>query len=81
MLRQQMWIPGGVGPQRPRWRLLRLLLAGGLVALLILGAAGYVILARFATTQLILTGGLIILTLMLHQLGREFIRQGICCQA
>ncbi len=73
LLRQQMWTPEGDLQGKPRWRALRLIIALALMALLILGAFGYVALARLAAIQLVLTGGLILLVLILHRLGREFI--------
>ncbi|MDH3236203.1 MAG: DUF3772 domain-containing protein, partial [Alphaproteobacteria bacterium] len=77
MLRQRMWTPEDEAPRKPRWRSLRMLVAFGLLILLILGAFGYVALARLAVTQLVLTGGLILLVLVLHRLGREFIRHAV----
>jgi potassium-dependent mechanosensitive channel len=77
MLRQQMWMPDDGTAQSPRWRSLRVFVAVTLIVLLVLGAWGWVALARLAVTQMVITGGLIVLVLMLHQLGREFIRYAV----
>jgi len=77
LLRQQMWIPEAKPGAKPRWRTLRILIAIVLIVLLVLGAFGYVTLARFVVTQLVLTGGLILIVLVLHRLGREFISQAV----
>ena len=81
MLRQRMWTPQEDIHAKPRWRALRLLIAFGLLVLLVLGAFGYVALARLAATQLVLTGGLILLVLILHRLGREFIRHALSLES
>ncbi len=73
MLRQQMWSPEGEVPRKPRFRSLRILVAFGLLILLVLSTFGYIALGRLAVTQVVLTGGLILLVLILHRLGREFI--------
>ena len=73
LLRQQMWTQEGDSQRKPRWQALRLLIALGVLSLLVLGGVGYVALARLAVTQLVLTGGLLLLVLVLHRLGREFI--------
>lgn len=73
LLRQQMWVPEGEPSRKPRWRFLRLLIAFALLILLIMGAFGYVILARYAMTQLVLTGGLLFSAYLVRRLGREFI--------
>ena len=77
LLRQRMWIPEDPPDATPRWRVIRVLLATGLATLPILGGLGYVVLARFVATQTVLTGGLILLVLFLHRLGREFISQTV----
>jgi small-conductance mechanosensitive channel len=77
LLRQEMWRPAAEADSAPRWRLLRLLLAVGLFGVLIAGAFGYVALARYAVTQLVLTGGLVLLILILHRLGREFMTHAL----
>jgi len=76
LLRQEMWRPEeAAGP--PRWRWLRLLSATGLVVLVVAASFGYVALVRFAVTQLVLTGGLVLLMLILHRLGCEFIAHAL----
>ncbi|GGE50924.1 mechanosensitive ion channel protein MscS [Actibacterium pelagium] len=76
MLRQKLWrLEDGVGP--PRWQGLRILAAVLIAGLLIAGAFGYVALARYVLTQVVLTSGLLILILILHRLGREFIHQAL----
>ncbi len=77
LLRQLMWSPQEPPGAKPRWRVVRVLLAAGLATLPLLGALGYVVLARFVATQTVLTGGLILLVLFLHRLGREFISQTV----
>ncbi len=77
LLRQAMWRPEDPPDAKPRWRAARVLLAAGLATLPIIGALGYVVLARFVVTQTVLTGGLILLVLVLRRLGREFINQTV----
>lgn len=74
LLRQQMWTPKDDPSSKPRWRVIRIIIALGLVAIVVIGGFGYVALARLAITQVVLTGGLIFIALILHRLGREFIR-------
>ena len=81
LLRQRMWRPEEEPAGRPRWRVLRLVLALGLASVLIAAAFGYVQLARFAVTQLVLTGGVILLILILHRLGRELIAHALLAES
>lgn len=75
LLRQHMWASETASPGKPRWRSIRILGASGICAVVVLGAFGYVALARLVVTQVVITTGLIFLVFMLHRLGRESIRQ------
>ncbi len=76
LLRQQIWAPEDTS-EPPRWRWLRLMLSTGLMVVLMAGAAGYVAFARFIATQIVMTGGLVLVVLVLNRLGREFISHAL----
>ncbi|MGR8950669.1 MAG: DUF3772 domain-containing protein [Gammaproteobacteria bacterium] len=75
LLRQGMWRPNEEPSSKPRWRVPRLLGAITLILFPVIGAFGYVALMRFVATQTLLTGGLVLLLLILHRLGRELVAQ------
>lgn len=73
LLRQRLWVAAGDPQGKPRWPIVRALLAVFLVANLVVGLLGYVALARFVATQIAMTGALLFLMLILHRLGREVV--------
>jgi small-conductance mechanosensitive channel len=75
LLRSDMWQPAEPASAKPRWRAIRTIATIALLAFPLAGALGYVALMRFVATQVMLTGGLIFLLLILHRLGREFLTQ------
>ncbi len=81
MLRQRMWIADAPDAGPPRWRAVRAILSIALVVVPLLGVAGYVPLARYCTTQFLMSSGLILLGLVLHRLGREFIGQAFAAES
>lgn len=72
LLSRKVWMPEAE-TEKPRWRSLRLIAALGFFAAPVLGAAGYVALARLIVTQAILTGGLVFVFLTARRLGREMV--------
>ena len=78
LLRQRMWMPDVIEPgAKPALRWIRLLLAFGVIGVLIAGAFGYVALARFFLTQLVLTSAVLVVFLIVHRLGSEFIHYAL----
>ena len=75
LLREDMWRPSEPESEKPRWRTIRMILALFLLLFPVIGAFGYVALMKYVATQVLLTGGLLFLLLILHRLGNEFITQ------
>ncbi len=75
LLRQDMWRPSEPESTKPRWRSTRMIMALTLMLFPVIGAFGYVALMKYVATQALLTGGLFLLLLILHRLGKEFITQ------
>jgi len=81
-LRQRMWMPDATEPDaKPTLRWIRLLLAFGVIGVLIAGAFGYVSLARVFLTQLVLTSAVLVVFLIIHRLGSEFIQYALFGQS
>ena len=75
LLRQDMWRPSEPPDAKPRWRAGRIIAALMLLLFAALGVIGFVAVMKYVATQALLTGGLALLLLILHRLGREFISQ------
>jgi len=78
LLRQRIWMPDAIEPDvKPTLRWIRLLLAFGVIGVLIAGAFGYVSLARVFLTQLVLTSAVLVVFLIVHRLGSEFMHYAL----
>jgi potassium-dependent mechanosensitive channel len=75
LLRQDMWLSSKVEAKKPMWRTLRILFTIVLMFFILVGVLGYVALMKLVATQVLLSGGLLYLLILLHRLGREFISQ------
>jgi len=73
LLRQRIWRATNAPAMKPRWPVIRSIIAAMLLVNLLAGMFGYVALARFVATQAAMSGALLFLILILHKIGRELI--------
>ncbi len=77
LLRKSIWVLKDKPDAKPIWRSFRVTLAFLLLLIIALGGFGFVALSRYVATQVLLTGGLFFLLLIVHQIGRELLEQSI----
>ncbi|MDH3609932.1 MAG: DUF3772 domain-containing protein, partial [Gammaproteobacteria bacterium] len=77
LLRKSIWVLDDKLEAEPIWRFPRAALAFLLLLVITLGGFGFVALSYYVATQVLLTGGLFFLFLILHQIGRELLEQSI----
>ncbi len=77
LLRKRIWVLDDKPEAGPIWRVPRAVLAFLLLLVITLGGFGFVALSYYVAIQVLLTGGLFFLFLILHQIGRELLEQSI----